>query len=52
MNGMIQELRKENQNLKQANYEFELRVKGTNFTEDKVDFILFRSRSSTMKSID
>ena len=38
MSSMIQDLRKENQALKQSNYELELKVKGTNFTEDKVEF--------------
>ena len=33
---MIQDLKKENQALKQSNYEYELKVKGTTFTEDKV----------------
>ncbi len=36
LNNIIQELRKENQNLKQINYELETKLKGTNFTEDKV----------------
>ena len=40
MSSMIQDLRKENQTLKQSNYEFELKIKGTNFTEDKVKFPL------------
>jgi hypothetical protein len=50
MNGIIQELRKENQTLKQSSYELELRVKGTNFTEDKVCPFLFRSKCSMMRS--
>ena len=40
MSAMIQDLRKENQALKQANYEYELKVKGTTFTEDKVNLFL------------
>ena len=40
MSAMIQDLRKENQALKQANYEYELKVKGTTFTEDKVNWFL------------
>lgn len=36
MNNIIQDLRKENQTLKQSNYELELKVKGTTFTEDKI----------------
>ena len=44
MSVMIQDLRKENQALKQSNYEYELKVKGTTFTEDKVSLFLFRSK--------
>lgn len=36
LNSIIQDLRKENQALKQSNYEIELKIKGTNFTEDKI----------------
>ena len=44
MNSIIQELRKENQSLKQEKYELEVKAKSSNFTEDKVTPILDRSK--------
>lgn len=49
LNSIIQDLRKENQALKQSNYEIELKIKGTNFTEDKVIEMLCRLKCSTMR---
>lgn len=36
LNNIIQDLRKENQTLKQNNYELEARTKNSSFSEDKV----------------
>ena len=52
MNAMLQDLRKENQTLKQANYDLELKSKGSNFTDDKVTIVSCRSKYSTMRSTD
>ena len=52
MSVIIQDLKKENQALKQSNYEYELKVKGTTFTEDKVFFLLPRLKFLMNKLID